>query len=329
MPPEMIKGDAHDRSLDIWCLGILLYELLHGYTPYGGRDDREKCANIMKTTQIQYSAQISSNAVELLESILKRNPKERISMAEIFNHSWMTKFEQIYNMNIESYITSAEEALKMNTKVDESDKSYQEQNFNQTQNLYEHKFRENKHDEQSIHSLASHSNLKGYVKARRFPQLIHNENCSIVDKADNPTFGVPENETIGAMDSVAVGDFEDRKIPYNKADVFHKNTINNEIPAAPHTPLILRQFKKATTEIGSLQRDQASSDFDMLKMASGQESALNQEPLGDSLRYVRHYKKSKTIVSDSNLYGPEEATEDGMPIKPRLEADKTTFKSAK
>ena len=34
MAPEMIKNQPHDHSLDIWCLGILLYELLHGYAPF-------------------------------------------------------------------------------------------------------------------------------------------------------------------------------------------------------------------------------------------------------------------------------------------------------
>jgi serine/threonine protein kinase len=34
MAPEMLKNEPHDYSLDIWCLGILLYELLHGHAPF-------------------------------------------------------------------------------------------------------------------------------------------------------------------------------------------------------------------------------------------------------------------------------------------------------
>ncbi len=34
MAPEMIKNESHEFSLDIWCLGILLYELLHGKPPF-------------------------------------------------------------------------------------------------------------------------------------------------------------------------------------------------------------------------------------------------------------------------------------------------------
>ena len=36
MPPEVIDNVAHDLKIDIWMLGILLYEMLHGYTPYKG-----------------------------------------------------------------------------------------------------------------------------------------------------------------------------------------------------------------------------------------------------------------------------------------------------
>lgn len=34
MAPEMIKGDPYGFSLDMWCLGILLYEFLHGKAPF-------------------------------------------------------------------------------------------------------------------------------------------------------------------------------------------------------------------------------------------------------------------------------------------------------
>ena len=39
MAPEMVKGLPHDYKLDIWCLGILLYEMLHGYAPFKGNSD--------------------------------------------------------------------------------------------------------------------------------------------------------------------------------------------------------------------------------------------------------------------------------------------------
>lgn len=48
MAPEMIEDKSHDHTLDIWCLGVLLFELLHGKAPFKGRNDIEKCRNIVE-----------------------------------------------------------------------------------------------------------------------------------------------------------------------------------------------------------------------------------------------------------------------------------------
>jgi serine/threonine protein kinase len=45
LAPEMIQELGHTEKLDIWTLGILMYELLAGkapFTPAGGRDRRDK-----------------------------------------------------------------------------------------------------------------------------------------------------------------------------------------------------------------------------------------------------------------------------------------------
>lgn len=43
MTPEMLEDKPHDYTLDLWCLGVLLYELIHGSAPFKGRNDYEKC----------------------------------------------------------------------------------------------------------------------------------------------------------------------------------------------------------------------------------------------------------------------------------------------
>lgn len=34
MSPEIVKKEGHDEKVDIWCLGVLLYEMLHGFSPF-------------------------------------------------------------------------------------------------------------------------------------------------------------------------------------------------------------------------------------------------------------------------------------------------------
>ena len=106
MAPEMLMNQPHDHRLDIWCLGVLLFELIHGVPPFKGQSENEKCRNIMKSTlDIEaFSTDLSSNVKNLIQGILKKNPKERLSMSEIFSHEWMKTHEKIYNIRIEKYI---------------------------------------------------------------------------------------------------------------------------------------------------------------------------------------------------------------------------------
>ena len=39
MTPEMINKKPYGRNVDIWSLGILLYEMLHGHPPFTGREN--------------------------------------------------------------------------------------------------------------------------------------------------------------------------------------------------------------------------------------------------------------------------------------------------
>lgn len=37
LAPEMIRGTGHDEKLDVWTLGILVFELIHGRTPFNDK----------------------------------------------------------------------------------------------------------------------------------------------------------------------------------------------------------------------------------------------------------------------------------------------------
>jgi hypothetical protein len=54
-------------------LGILLYELLHGDAPFKGKNDIEKCENIVNNAPF-YCEGISVEAENLIRSLVKTNP---------------------------------------------------------------------------------------------------------------------------------------------------------------------------------------------------------------------------------------------------------------
>jgi len=110
MAPEMIKNLPYDYHIDIWSLGVLLYELLHGKAPFRGRNDEEKCKNIAKNAGIIFNSELSPEVCDLITKILRPNPAERLSMMEIFNHRWMKKYEIIYKIDVMSYVLQQDSA---------------------------------------------------------------------------------------------------------------------------------------------------------------------------------------------------------------------------
>lgn len=48
MAPEMIFDQEYDYRIDIWALGILLHELLHGFAPFEGDTVAEVRSSMIK-----------------------------------------------------------------------------------------------------------------------------------------------------------------------------------------------------------------------------------------------------------------------------------------
>jgi len=88
MAPEIVYKKHYDYRVDIWSLGILLYELIHREAPYKGRSLPEISKSFQKT-QITFSSSINPQAKDLILKILKTNPSERLSIAQILSHPWV------------------------------------------------------------------------------------------------------------------------------------------------------------------------------------------------------------------------------------------------
>lgn len=81
--PEIITGAGHTSAVDWWALGILLYEMLYGYTPFRGKTRQKTFANILhKDLKFPGSIPVSLNAKQLMYRLLHRDPKNRLGSRE-------------------------------------------------------------------------------------------------------------------------------------------------------------------------------------------------------------------------------------------------------
>ena len=91
LPPEMVKGSSHDKTADIWCIGVLLFELITGSPPFPGNDLETVARNIIKLN-ISWPAQMDPDAKDLISKILKLNGKDRLPLEQILTHKFFSKF---------------------------------------------------------------------------------------------------------------------------------------------------------------------------------------------------------------------------------------------
>ncbi|KAI8389392.1 kinase-like domain-containing protein [Blakeslea trispora] len=91
MAPELCvakHGEVSGIAADIWSMGITLYCMIYGKTPFDSTNILELYAMITEAP-IHYDP-IDDQLLDLFERILDRNPETRITMKELREHPWIT-----------------------------------------------------------------------------------------------------------------------------------------------------------------------------------------------------------------------------------------------
>lgn len=90
LAPEMIKDSGYDQKIDSWALGVLCYEFLVGEPPFMVEDLRETYQKIA-TVDYKIPNQISSEAKNLISSLLQSDPEKRLPLDHVTTHPWILK----------------------------------------------------------------------------------------------------------------------------------------------------------------------------------------------------------------------------------------------
>ncbi|XP_068325375.1 serine/threonine-protein kinase OXI1-like [Pyrus communis] len=89
--PEIVSGHGHDFGVDWWSLGVLLYEMLYGTTPFRGSNRKETFYRILTKTPVLTGQTTALR--DLIKNLLEKDPKQRIGSVEIKGHDFFKGVE--------------------------------------------------------------------------------------------------------------------------------------------------------------------------------------------------------------------------------------------
>lgn len=93
--PEMLRGEDYDFSVDWWALGVLMYEMMAGRSPFEPLNDNpgdnpdlnteDHLFQVILEKPIRIPRSLSVRAASVLKGFLQKNPQERLASFDGLN----------------------------------------------------------------------------------------------------------------------------------------------------------------------------------------------------------------------------------------------------
>ena len=277
LAPEIIKEQGHDEKVDIWCIGVLLFELATGTVPFPGNDIETLESNILKL-KIQWPKDINIEAKNLISKILKLDPNARISLPEMLNHHFITK----YFPNASECLIKPDESIKYKPFIISKDDP----------NNWDPVIHENK--------INININI--------------NDNIDDKDKKEKVQEKVPVDNNKQKKKDFSLEDFKNLKEKYQilekeyyilkNNDNENKNKTGNE-EYVDNLKNILKEKEEKVIQLFGLIKSKGDNNIDnnetYLKMKVDELEKENQQLSEKIIRYEKFIKNQKNGEIDGNL----------------------------
>ncbi|XP_036782389.2 ribosomal protein S6 kinase alpha-2 isoform X3 [Manis pentadactyla] len=99
--PEVLKRQGYDAACDIWSLGILLYTMLAGFTPFANGPDDTPEEVLARIGSGEYALvggnwdSISDAAKDVVSKMLHVDPHQRLTAVQVLKHPWIVNREHL------------------------------------------------------------------------------------------------------------------------------------------------------------------------------------------------------------------------------------------
>uniref|UniRef100_A0A8B9IBQ4 protein kinase C n=1 Tax=Anser brachyrhynchus TaxID=132585 RepID=A0A8B9IBQ4_9AVES len=81
LAPEVLTDISYTRAVDWWGLGVLIYEMLVGESPFPG-DDEEEVFDSIVNDEVRYPRFLSAEALSIIRKLLRKCPERRLGAGE-------------------------------------------------------------------------------------------------------------------------------------------------------------------------------------------------------------------------------------------------------
>lgn len=106
--PEVVTTKPYNKSVDWWSLGILIYEMLTGYTPFYDQTPMKTYENIL-LGHVRYPSYLHPDAVDLLQKLITKDLTRRLGnlqggSSDVKSHPWFSEviWEKLLSKDIET-----------------------------------------------------------------------------------------------------------------------------------------------------------------------------------------------------------------------------------
>ncbi|XP_072038604.1 serine/threonine-protein kinase ULK3-like [Amphiura filiformis] len=288
MAPEIICKSKYDAKVDLWSVGVIMYECLFGQAPFASRSYAELAEKIKssKPIAIPSNIPISDKCRDLLVRLLQRDPAERIEFSDFFQHPFIDL----------DHVPCTESLQKAKALVQEAVTRDNAGEWNSAARLYcqslEYflpaiQYERNHRRKEALRSrvqdyLARAEELKSLMKPKKMPQVKYHP--SISDKSsettNNRSANTPrrsnsavESSTTGANSSFTSEDGDD------SANTSDSSSPTRAIKRSSSSPAQSQSPQQPSSDDGT-------ADVDLTKSIQLDEMATDDQRLAQALRRV-------------------------------------------
>ena len=310
LAPEVIRAQPYDKKIDIWAIGILIYECISplGKTPFNKidflqrtEDNKDYIIKNDKDLKIKYDKDFDPFAKNLIEKILKMNPENRLSIDNILNHIFFNNI----NLERKNELFSPENEEKKNEKILNELKTIKEMI---SKELYEKMIYSLEEENERIKKELDKKN-KELIKLKEEKENLLNKNQILNQTLNEIKINLNEkNKIIERLTEKRINQLSEGEttLSYNKDNNTDlKNNLFNNLLISSSEKLQLKSNKEMNKNISKFYEINDIINFVLLSSKNENNNKTNEEfdlsQFSNDLKSVKKAFGDTIVKIDDNL----------------------------